>query len=553
MRPLICTLAILTAILSCQHRENAIMDAAELMISQKPDSALSLLQSIKPEVIGSSKWKARYALLMSYALDKNYIDVDSDSLIITAVDYYSRHNNARNRMLANYYHGIILLNGHSYSKAIIAFEEAEKDALELSDYHYLGLINRNKSTVFSQTNNIPEAISCIQNTIGYFECAGESNYKAYAQLSLAINYLNGKEYQKADSLLSIIKQGAEDANLIQYCNLRQASILAETNNNTEKALQLFQQVPKSYYVFLDYADYALSLERVGEQDSSDFWMSEGYRHCMSQADSATIDYVKSKIAMLRGQYEEAYYLVKHAAIVQDSLTRKLLYQSVSIAQRDFFKSESKRQNERMESLRKIWAMLSTIFFLILVLIVILAVWRNREKDRILKEQMTRLALNKQAIEDAYRDNAFLLGSLFSSRIAHLDTLTERYYQMEEGKEKDLVFKEIKESVSSLRKDPDIYLPIEKDLNRYCNNVMAKLRSQVPQIKGDNIKIITLFFAGISDEIVYLLLNKMSADSLRMTRSRFRKIIISSNAPDSEMFLNMLNKKKRQQVDTNESR
>ena len=82
--------------------------------------------------------------------------------------------------------------------------------------------------------------------------------------------------------------------------------------------------------------------------------------------------------------------------------------------------------------------------------------------------------------------------------------------------------------------------------------MSKLRVQVPRIKGNNLRIIMLFFAGFNYETVQFILNKASIESLKTVRSRFRKEIVASGAPDKDYFLMMLEMKKRSQAGTNEN-
>ena len=121
----ICILLLSFAFLGCSSRQKRELSHIEDLLYQYPDSALILLDKLDPEDNISSEMKARYALLMSIALDKNYIDMTEDSIIRPAVDYYSLHQ-GKYRMLSWYYCGLVSLNAHSYSAAIIAFEEAEK-------------------------------------------------------------------------------------------------------------------------------------------------------------------------------------------------------------------------------------------------------------------------------------------------------------------------------------------------------------------------------------------------------------------------------------------
>lgn len=64
------------------------MDRAESVMNASPDSALLLLDSITPQSLSGSRRKARYALLRSIALDKNYIDTTNFDVLQPAIDYF---------------------------------------------------------------------------------------------------------------------------------------------------------------------------------------------------------------------------------------------------------------------------------------------------------------------------------------------------------------------------------------------------------------------------------------------------------------------------------
>ena len=540
------------AFTSCQTRICRELDLAESLLQYKPDSSLIILQSIKSNNLKKEEQLARRALLLSIALDKNYIDVTSDSLTSIALAYYTSNGNDRHRMLSWYCQGIVLKNARDYISAIIAFEKAAFYAQTIGDDLYSGLICRNKGNIFSLTNNNPGAIESIKDAICFFDNAHAENYKAYAELSLITAYTNHKENDKADSLIHFIRHHYPDSVFMHYCDLRQAGILVDSECNPEKALSLYRTTPLLYFGLLDYAYYAIAYESCNQPDSTDYWFTNAYSFCNDQADSATIDYLRSRVEMRRGHYETAFHLVNNATTVQDSLTRILLQQSVSSAQRDYFKHETLRQGERMKMMRKRAFADGAIAFLSLVLIVLLYIIRTKEKDRLLKESLAQLALEKQITQQVNRDNAHLVGSLFREKIAHLDILCQEYFQLEDKKLKEQKYKEVKKSLAILRNDEAFFSSIEKDLNRYCNGIMDKIRAQVPRIKGENLRIISLFFAGYSYDIIQLLLNKNSKDSLKTARSRYRKEIIDAEAPDSTFFLKMLEMKRRPQADTNES-
>lgn len=105
---------IVLLVVSCENVVTGRLNQAEDLLSSRPDSALALLGTINPKDLNTEPEEARYALLMSAALDKNYIDVCSDSLILKGVNYYSKKGNDRDKMLAWYYYGIVLSNASKH-------------------------------------------------------------------------------------------------------------------------------------------------------------------------------------------------------------------------------------------------------------------------------------------------------------------------------------------------------------------------------------------------------------------------------------------------------
>lgn len=80
---------------------------AETLMLEHPDSSLNILEEIRIDRIRGRKNRAKYALLYSQALDKNYIDVENDSIIRVARDYYAHRGSNEERAQAFYYYGIV--------------------------------------------------------------------------------------------------------------------------------------------------------------------------------------------------------------------------------------------------------------------------------------------------------------------------------------------------------------------------------------------------------------------------------------------------------------
>lgn len=98
------SLAVLT-IGSCDRHGTAWnkMDKAENLMDTKPDSALVVLENIPSSSVNGKEAAARYALLKSIALDKNYIDTTTFDVLQPAIDYYVKNGTPDEQFRTYYY------------------------------------------------------------------------------------------------------------------------------------------------------------------------------------------------------------------------------------------------------------------------------------------------------------------------------------------------------------------------------------------------------------------------------------------------------------------
>ena len=110
----------------------------ESIINDFPDSALVLLNSIERSSLKSKEAEARYSLLYAMALDKNYIDICSDSIIAPALEYYTRKGSNDDKLKVNYYRGIIGRNKGDHEEAMKFYVVAERYASKSTEYQAVG-------------------------------------------------------------------------------------------------------------------------------------------------------------------------------------------------------------------------------------------------------------------------------------------------------------------------------------------------------------------------------------------------------------------------------
>ena len=127
----VAVLAVIVTITGCHHNSatDDAINEAELLIESQPDSSLAILNAIDSRSLRGDEQRARYALLMSMALDKNYIDTTSFDVLQPAIDYYLEHGTPDERLRTLYYQGCIYRNRGDDANAMASCI----DALELKD------------------------------------------------------------------------------------------------------------------------------------------------------------------------------------------------------------------------------------------------------------------------------------------------------------------------------------------------------------------------------------------------------------------------------------
>lgn len=131
----VCLTIIIFAIAGCDRHSGASekLNLAESLMDSKPDSALSILNAVNVETLNGKKDKARYALLKSMALDKNYIDTTSLDILQPAIDYYLRKGTADEKLRTYYYQGRIYQNRENNDSAMQSFMRGREYCGQASD------------------------------------------------------------------------------------------------------------------------------------------------------------------------------------------------------------------------------------------------------------------------------------------------------------------------------------------------------------------------------------------------------------------------------------
>ena len=170
-------IGIILCLTSCtqpsKHEETLMQ--VESFIHERPDSALAVLQGIDTTTLKNKEEKAKHALLLSMALDKNVIDRTDFEVLQPAIDYYQNHGTATDKLRTLYYEGRIYTNKKDYASATIRFNQALNQGKESDDIRTKARIHFAQANIYNKLYKFDKYVEENKQAAEYFKEAGLLN------------------------------------------------------------------------------------------------------------------------------------------------------------------------------------------------------------------------------------------------------------------------------------------------------------------------------------------------------------------------------------------
>ena len=375
---------------------------AEALMNEHPDSALNLLKGIAQPELQTQEHRARYALLYSQALDKNYIDLTSDSLINIAVDYYKARDDVRAKFLSYYYLGRIYTNANNLTQATLAYMEAEQLVDELDDDYAAGLLYEQIGLIYRSYYDFPKSLQAYQQAIEHYTKANRPFHKIYNMFSASDIYRNT---QKEDAAYQTLKtalaesQKLNDQSLFKSC-INNLILVCIDLERWEEATQWYQEHQKNNsrnYPTVAFYGYIARLHAKNKNFKDAFMLlDETWKKTKSLQDSINLFHAESQVHQMNGSWEEAYRSMRKSITYQNQIIRESLQQPVLTAQNNFLNQELELQKYKAQSERQM-RIIGVVLTILLVVAAVygVSVYIKRQREKYLKQirkQVARIEL-----------------------------------------------------------------------------------------------------------------------------------------------------------------
>ena len=538
---------------SCHRNTLKVLQEAETYMDNTPDSAYTILKRINIKEIDSKWMQAKYALLMSQALDKNYIDETDPSLVKVAVDYYESHGTVRERFLSLYYYGRVLYNIGEYAQAMLEYTKAEQLLQNLEDQYLSGLLYTQMGDIYRLYYCYEKGLECYKRAYTNYLSCNKEYHSAYALLDIGLMHWGNKDLSEAERYMN---QALQEAKKLSYKTLMQTSMSDLISfyaqlHEYAKAKRVMMELLQNGMPYVRHHNILQAIAKIyandKNRDSSYYFMNEAYSSLRTKEDTISWNYDKGYVERVFGNNELAYKQLSKAINAQTDIIRDKLNHNILSAKMDYYKEQIvlldyKRKVEKMRLFVSLFVVIVTISLFALYLA--FRIKRKNEeignylgvadelKSSISAKDVDKASLNtnnqylgemKQQIEELFSEQNKLLS----------DFLDTYYYEMNEINEnKGLVYQDLNRIIRKFKSSSIEREKLEIIVDKYKNNVMHRIREECPNLKEIDYLILALGYAGFSAKAISLLTGE-NARKVYNVRYRIKKTILRTNVTDIE--------------------
>ena len=285
--------ALLLVVQACNNTKDveAELHRADVYMDEHPELALEALEAIDTGALTTRETQAKYALLYSMALDKNYIDVTNDSIIAPAIAYYKNHGSSDDKLKVNYYWGRIAMNAGEYENAISRFIIAEQYADKTSDKIAVGRLYKAQTIVYQYCYDTDAMIDAAGRTASVYMELGDTTRYITSIFDQIAGFLNESDTTSVRQSLEHIKGYWPSMTELQksqfYANqiilngytspMSLPNLLDRYEKESNDHLIQWLAVAKAYYTCEDYDKAKEAIDKYdyygGLQNDTYFWIS----------------------------------------------------------------------------------------------------------------------------------------------------------------------------------------------------------------------------------------------------------------------------------------
>lgn len=363
---------------------NSALVEADSLMESRPDSALSVLESVDAGMLETEEQRAYYALLLTQAKYRNYVSLADDTLIDSAVDYYETADNRIMAAKSYYYKGCALCDKGEYAAAIEFLHKAKREAEEEDDYMLTARIRCCMGYIY-QIQGMTEKSESIYEAVRQAAVAHQDTVQMAESFS-RLGLINSEKETEEGYILA-------ESQLLEAYVLSSEKGLTQIYRNTVSSLaNLYSRIGRLDRA-LQYAkeDVLLNMDDVQKQEVSYLILGNIYKKleyddsascCLRKCLDSTEPEIKSQSAIILAEIMERNGELAEAVRLKDEYIKTREKAAANRQDTEIILTEKEMETDGalqdIQNRQYIWG---AVFVSLLLVTGIFATWRKRRSRK----------------------------------------------------------------------------------------------------------------------------------------------------------------------------
>lgn len=543
--------ATLTLLAACHTAPTHVREAlsrAEMLMDESPDSSYAILGSINPADLHGDADNALYALLLTHGCYRLYIPQKNDSLISVALDYYQKTGDDYHRMKSLFLSGDIAEQSGDFATAIIRYMECVDVSEAAGNSFWAGMGWRGLGTVYAEMWNVDVSLDAFKRSTYHFRKAANPVFLRWAMYLEADAsedaYHHGDAFLKASSTYRIAQESGDSMLMAACAGLAGVSLYNSDNSLPEALhwLEILDSMGEKYMYNTALSALGDCYLKMGQEDKA--------RLCLTRLEErgSRDDMLKCQLLRHDRRYVEySNELIKKYLSAQESVLSKCKSDVVSRVAISMLR-QKKDSDMVVESLSEKVKILCGAAALILVVAFLLILYVRRgfldrikqleHNEEVLRKEISELTEQRKYIEASLVEKSHLASEAFGL----VDEVCKR--NLTEGvlmsdTQRQETYAQVAERFVSLNSNDEFMNTLEKDINMHHNDIIARLREEIPGLKENDVRLFGFFAYGLSAKVISMILG-VGTDVIYNRKASLKKKILKARPSSETEFLEMIN-------------
>lgn len=519
----------------------------DAVIEWDADSALRLLSAIDSASLRSDTDRAAYVLFRTMARDKSFLDIEADTAIFAAADYFRRASMPRYEMLAHCYGSRVRFERREYAKSVLLAMAARELAGHLDLPFYEALASRNIRDAYNVDFHFIDGLNYAYIAYDKFKESGRQPYINYALCDLASSLIAVRRHKDA---LIYATQSLDSATVSDDIDLRYESIRL-----LGKAYYFLRDYDKSINCFSELIDNGGSNRRdslflagiynnLGMHDMAASLLLNG---TFSDPDRSLEYDERFRYYRAIGQLDSAYnLLVKYYYDDKNFLYDRMTIELPGVISEAAL-LERALETERTKTIKFRTYFVISLLLLLIGILTALTVYflrrqRKKEEENLslvlqLREILERMGIAEESHEKTVR-------SLLASKYSLLNQLSRIIYETPQTvKARRRMSDTIEKIISDFSDDSSAkYGELVTLVDELFDGVVSRFRDDFPSLRKADYGLFLYSILGFSASTISIFLKEDNVISVYERKRRLRNKIKNSNVPSRTLYLEFLNQK-----------